>query len=255
MTGASSPGEGFLSRLELIWGPEGIARLSGSAVLVFGVGGVGASCAVALVRGGVGCVAVVDGDSVQESNVNRQAIAFRSTVGRRKVEVFRAMAADINPDARIVVRDAFVTPNNLESLAAGVREECGGRIDYVVDAIDTVSSKLAIAEWAEAHGVPLLSSMGAAMRLHPERLRFADIYDTERCPLSRAVRKEARKRGIARLEVLYSDEEPIARGAAAGAADDAPAVRRALGSASFMPPIMGEMIAGRVICRLAGVEV
>ena len=226
--------DGFFSRLERIMGREGLERLTSSSVMVLGVGG-------------VGHLVVVDHDVVQESNINRQAIAFRSTLGLPKVEAMRRMIADINPDAQLETLRRFVLAQDVPALL----DEYAGKVDYVVDAIDTVSAKLAIAEYADAHDMRLISSMGAANKLHPECLRVADVFDTVNCPLSRIMRKEARKRGIKRLKVLYSCEQPVKVAAREGAQRSE---RSNLGTASFMPPIMGQMIAGQVIRELAGLE-
>ena len=243
-----------VEKLELIMGAEGLARLASAHVAVLGLGGVGSNCVEALARGGVGNLFLVDRDIVQASNINRQAIAFRSTLGRRKVDVMRAMVADINPHAAVETRHMLVLRENLGELLDEMRawaEAGGGRLDYVVDAIDTVSAKLALAEIAQERGITLISSMGAANKLHPEALRIADLYDTVNCPLCRIMRKEGRKRGIRRLRVLYSAEEPVRVPAREGAARSE---RSNLGTASFMPPIMGQMIAGAVLRELAGLE-
>jgi tRNA A37 threonylcarbamoyladenosine dehydratase len=233
------------SRLRRVLGDEGLARLDAACVMVVGVGGVGSNCAEALVRGGVGSLVFVDGDAVQASNINRQAIAFVDTVGRRKVEVMAAMARAINPDVRVETRDEFVLPEGVEALFAGLPR----RPDYVVDAIDTVSSKLALALYAQREGVPLVASMGGANKADPTRLQFADLYETRGDPLSRAVRKQARAAGIERLEVLYSDEPPLPVEVPEGT----PRRERAeLGTMSYIPPIMGQMLAGRVIRALVG---
>ena len=238
--------ENATSKLELIFGSEGLARVAASTVVVLGLGGVGSNCVEALARGGVGRLVVVDHDVVQASNINRQAIAFHSTIGRKKTEVVRAMVADINPPAQVEAHDRFIfaadVPQVLEQLCANA--------DYVVDAIDTISTKLALAQVAERRGIRLVSSMGAANKLHPECFRFADLYDTVNCPLCRIMRKEGRKRGIGHLHVLYSCEQPVSVTAREGAARRE---RSDLGTASFVPPIMGQMIAGDVLCTLAGI--
>ena len=241
-------------KLELVMGAEGLARLASAHVAVLGLGGVGSNCVEALARGGVGNLFLVDRDIVQASNINRQAIAFRSTLGRRKVDVMRAMVADINPRAAVETRHMLVLRENLGELLDEMRawaEADGGALDYVVDAIDIVSAKLALAEIAQERGITLISSMGAANKLHPEALRIADLYDTVNCPLCRIMRKEGRKRGIRRLRVLYSAEEPVRVPTREGATRSE---RSNLGTASFMPPIMGQMIAGAVLRELAGLE-
>ncbi len=236
------------SKLEVILGSEGVERLAESCVMVLGLGGVGSNCVEALARGGVGRLIIVDHDVVQESNINRQAIAFRSTIGRKKTDVMQAMIADINPSAKVTVHDMFVLADNLDELIGPYR----GELDYVVDAIDTVSTKLALARLAQEESFELISSMGAANKLHPECFRVADLYETVNCPLCRIMRKEARKRDIARLRVLYSCEEPVRTVAREGAERRE---RSDLGTASFVPPIMGQMIAGEVIRALSGVGV
>lgn len=239
-------GDTATSKLELIMGRDGLERLAASTVMVLGVGGVGSNCIDALARGGVGRLIVVDHDVVQASNINRQAIAFHSTIGRKKVDVARDMIADINPEAQVETLDEFVLAENVpEFLDAYV-----GCLDYLVDAIDTISAKLAVAQYADAHDMRLVSSMGAANKLRPDCFRFADVNDTVNCPLCRIMRKEARKRGIRRLRVLYSCEQPVAVPVREGAARRE---RSNLGTASFVPPIMGQMIAGEVMCVLAGV--
>ena len=245
---AASKGEGATSKLELIMGRAGVERLAASTVMVLGLGGVGSNCVEALARGGVGSLIVVDHDVVQASNINRQAIAFHSTIGRKKTDVVRAMAADINPSAQVEVLDTFVLAENVPELLGAY----GVRADYVVDAIDTVSTKLAIAQYADAHEIRLISSMGAANKLHPECFRVSDVYETVNCPLCRIMRKEGRKRGIRRLRVLYSCEQPVAVPVREGAERRE---RSNLGTASFVPPIMGQMIAGEVIRELAGLKV
>ena len=250
-TGATAP-ETAKTKLEVILGADGVSRLEQARVAVFGCGGVGSNCIEALARGGVGTIAIVDKDVVAPSNINRQAIAYHSTVGRRKIDVTQAMIADINPDCRVIARHAFVLAENIEELLAELEDACGGPLDYIVDAIDTVSTKLAIAKLAEERGLALISSMGGANKLHPECLRIADVHKTVNDSLSRIMRKECRKRGIKHLRVLYSCEEPMHLKAREGAARSE---RSDLGTASFMPPIMGQMIAGEVIRQISGVGV
>ena len=233
------------TKLELVMGADRVERLRRSRVMVVGLGGVGSSCAEALARGGIGRLVAVDGDEVQRSNINRQAIAFESTVGRRKAEVMRAMVADINPAADVLALDRFVLPDDVDGLLADA-----GPLDYIVDAIDTISTKLVLAERAGKLGIPVISSMGAANKLRPECLEIADIAKTSMCPMCRVVRREARKRGIAGLRVIYSREEPVRPDAPQGA--DARDGHARLGTVSYMPPIMGQMMAGFVIRELAG---
>lgn len=241
--------ETMKDRLRVMLGSERLARLEDARVLVLGCGGVGSSCIEALARGGVDTLIIVDKDVVAPSNINRQAIAFESTVGQRKVDVMAAMVGDINPGCRVFAHDAFVLAENLEDLFETCLEEADGHIDYVVDAIDTVSTKLALAALAQERGFELISSMGGAKKIHPECLRIADVHKTVNCSLARIMRKECRKRGIRHLRVLYSCEEPVRIAAAPGAARSE---RSDLGTASFMPPIMGQMIAGEVLRHISG---
>lgn len=232
-------------RLRLILGDDGLARLAAARVAVIGLGGVGSSCAEALVRGGVGRLVLLDRDVVAPSNLNRQAIAFTSTIGRPKAEVMREMALDINPAADVTAVHAFLDKDRL-----GEQMDELGQVDYVVDAIDTLSQKLRLAQWCQARSVPELSAMGGANKLDPCRLRFARIEDTVNCPLARVMRKECRRRGIRGLRVLYSDEQPVRM----EAISDERWMREGslLGTMSYLPPIMGQMLASRVIRDLLG---
>ncbi|PKZ42026.1 tRNA threonylcarbamoyladenosine dehydratase [Kytococcus schroeteri] len=232
-----------LSRLRLVLGDDGLERLQEATVLVLGLGGVGSSCAAALARGGVGSLVVLDEDVVEPSNINRQTVALVSTIGRVKAEVMAEMVADINPDCRVVPRQLYISPER-------VAEDLDPlpRPDYVIDCIDTISQKLAIAQWCAERGLPLLSSMGAANKLDPTRLAFAEVQDTRNCPMSQVIRRECRRRGITGLEVLFSDERPVQ------VAGTGRTKAQTLGSMSYQPPIMGQMLAGLAIRRLAGLE-
>lgn len=237
-----------LDRLRLVMGDEALARLQAARVMVLGIGGVGSNCVEALARGGVGELVLIDRDTVAPSNINRQAVAFHSTVGRPKAEVMADIVADINPACRVVVLNQFLSKENTVRTLASLP-----RPDYVVDAIDTVSQKLIVAKWCQDEGVRLISSMGGANKLNPERLRFSTIEKTSCDPLCRVMRKECRKRGIRHLQVLYSSEVPLPVTPRAGIADGGrrPEKGKTLGTMSYIPPIMGQMIAGRVICELA----
>lgn len=228
------------SRLRRILGEGGLAVLENSCVVVFGIGGVGGSCAEALVRGGVGRLVFIDGDSVYPSNLNRQAIAFQETIGRRKVDVMCDMARGIYPEVLAEGRATYVLPDNLEEVMGTIPQ----KIDYIVDAIDTLSAKVALARYAQEHEIPIIASMGAANKVDPTKLRFADLYKTDHCPLCRAMRKHGRAQGVKKLQVLYSFEEPIAVAHESGTDYR---LRTNLGTMSYMPPIMGQMIAGFVI--------
>lgn len=232
------------SRLKRIIGEDGLAKLESATVGVFGLGGVGSSCAEALVRGGVGSFLFVDKDAVEPSNINRQAIAFVSTIGQRKVDVMRGMALDINPAARIQTLDAFVNADNLEELMAAFPTP-----DYIVDAIDTLTVKVALAKYAQAHGIPIVSAMGGANKLDPTQLEFSKLTKTHVCPLCREMRKIARDNGLEDLDVLFSAEQPVKVDT-----ESRPdrRERTELGTMSYMPPIMGQMLAYKVIQDLLG---
>ena len=230
-TTAATPNETRDTKLEIIMGREALDKLADATVLVLGCGGVGSNCCEALARGGIGHFVILDKDIVAPSNINRQAIAFHSTVGKRKVDVMEAMIRDINPAATVIKRTEYLLSDNIDEFFASVLEQTDGKLDYVVDAIDTISS------------------MGGANKLHPECLRFADIFDTVRDPMSRIMRKECKKRGIKSLHVLFSCEESVKT-----QPRDPSNIheRTELGTASFMPPIMGQMIAGEVIRQISG---
>lgn len=242
-----------LQRLALLLQETGIQKLNLSRVLVLGLGGVGSSCVEALARGGIGHLALLDGDVVEESNINRQAIAFTSTLGRAKMEVMREMVLAINPDCDVDARKQFLTRENTADVL-----DSFAKPDVVLDCIDTVSQKLEIAEWCAYRQIPLLSAMGAANKRDPMALRFSPVEKTFNCPLSKVMRRECRKRGISQLEVIFSTEPPFnpqsLRTASVTKTGTRPAKAETLGSMSYMPPIMGQMMAGKVICRLAGLE-
>ncbi len=227
-------------RSAMLLGEAATERLAQKRVAVFGVGGVGSFCIEALARAGVGALLLFDPDEVALSNLNRQIIALHSTIGRPKAEVMRARILDINPDAAVEVYKVFYTAENAEAF------DLSG-CDYIVDAIDTVSSKLALIERATRLGIPVISSMGTGNKLDPSRFAIADIYKTSVCPLARVMRCELRRRGIRALKVLYSTEPAITP-----AAQDAPAPgrRQTPGSVPFVPSVAGLMIAGEVIRAL-----
>ena len=238
------------SRLRRIMGDDGMERLANATVMVLGLGGVGSSCVEALVRGGVGRLVLIDRDVVSPSNVNRQVIAFQSTMGRRKIDVMREMCLDINPNARVITKHSFVLAETFDDLYAECLEECDGRIDFVLDCIDTISTKIFVAEFAQKHGLRLISAMGAGNKLQPECLRAADLYETVNDPISRIMRKECRKRGIKHLRVVYSCEQPVPVPVREGAPRSE---RSNLGTASYMPPMMGQMIAAETLRAIAHV--
>ncbi len=230
------------SRSKRLLGEEGVRMLEGACVAVIGLGGVGSACAESLARAGVGRFLFVDKDVVEPSNINRQTIAFMSTIGQRKVDVMERMAQDINPDARIAKLHAFVLEETIDELLAPFE-----RPSFIVDAVDTLTAKAAIAAYAERRGIPAVSAMGMANRSDPTALRFARLFATEGCPFCREMRKICRSRGIADMDVLYSTERPAKVHPVEGAARSE---KTELGTHSYMPPVAGLMLAGYVVQHL-----
>ena len=240
------------SRTQLLLGRLAIERLADCRVAVFGIGGVGGYVCEALVRSGVGAFDLIDDDQVCLTNLNRQIIATRRTVGQYKAKVMAERMLEINPQADIRVRKRFVLPENVDEFPFG-------EYDYVVDAIDTVSAKLCLVERARAHGVPILSAMGAGNKLDPGRFHISDITRTHTCPLARVMRRELKKRGIRHLKVIWSDEPPIrpiedmsisCRShciCPPGAKHKCTERRDIPGSTAFVPAVAGLMIAAEVI--------
>ncbi|MCL2106077.1 MAG: tRNA threonylcarbamoyladenosine dehydratase [Oscillospiraceae bacterium] len=222
--------EDMFSRTELLLGSEALEALRRAHVAVFGVGGVGSFAAEALVRAGVGALDIIDNDTVSPSNLNRQLIALRSTIGRPKAEAARERLLDINPDCAIAAHSCF-----FDSSTAGQFDFA--RYDCVLDCIDSVSSKLLLIELCYRAGTPVLSCMGAGNKLDPTRFELADIYETTVCPLAKAMRHKLRERGIDALRVVYSREEPAAR-------------HRPPGSVSFVPGAAGLIMAGECVRQL-----
>ena len=244
--------ETAIDRLRLILGDEALSKLRDSRVMVIGLGGVGSSAAEALARGGIGSLVLIDRDIVMPSNINRQALAFHSTLGRPKTEVMEQMVLDINPDCKVSKLHAFLDKDHVAEQLSSLP-----RPDYVIDAIDTVTQKLAIASWCQAEEIPEVSAMGGANKLEPSRLRFASIAETKMDPLARVIRKESRKRGIKPIMVLYSDELPREAEGKRNAINEKGFVHEGasiLGTMSYFPPIMGQMLAGYVIRKLAELE-
>lgn len=237
------------SRTALLLGAAGVEKLQRSRVAVFGVGGVGSFVVEGLARCGVGGFVLIDNDTVSPSNVNRQLIATRLTLGRPKVEVARERVLSINPNAIVETHQVFYLPGEQQDLIEGC--------DYVVDAIDTVSAKLALIEEARARSIPVISCMGTGNKLDPTRLQIADLSKTSVCPLCRVMRRELRRRGIEHLKVLYSTEEPVtsqmADTEAPAGGQPAPG-RHTPGSVSFVPSVAGLIIAGEVVKDLTGVR-
>ena len=234
------------SRTELLIGEEGLKRLANATVMVLGVGGVGSHCIEALARSGGGTLILVDNDKVSRTNINRQSIAYLSTVGDYKTKLMKDRIDDICPSINVFTYETFILPDNLNEIFE--RE-----VDYIVDAIDTVTAKLAVAEYAKEHQIPLISCMGTGNKLHPELFEITDISKTSVCPLCKVMRKELKERGIHHLKVLYSKEKPVQTSARSTGEDKG--MRRSLpGSISFVPPVAGLLIAGEVIREVAGVE-
>ena len=241
------------SRTELLIGAEGMELLKGSSVMVFGVGGVGSHCIEALARSGIGKLILIDNDTVSLTNINRQSIAYHSTVGQFKTLVMKERIRDIDPSINVKTYETFVLPENLGRLLDQEEETGAGKIDYIVDAIDTVSAKLALAEEAQRRGIRLISSMGTGNKLHPELFGIDDLSKTSVCPLCRVMRRELKQRGILHLKVLYSKEKPVDISGRETGED--PGARRSIpGSISFVPPVAGLMIAGQVIRELSKAE-
>lgn len=235
------------ARTELLLGPDGMSRLHGARVALFGVGGVGGHAAEALVRSGVHQIDLYDNDTVSLTNLNRQLIATRSTIGMYKVDAMADRLRDIDPEVQVGAYRMFYMPQNAHEVDLS-------RYDYVIDAIDTVTAKLELIQRCDALGVPIISAMGAGNKLDPTQITVTDIYKTSACPLARVMRTELRKRGVKHLTVAYSTE-PAIKVTAADPADPQSATRRAVpGSTAFVPAAMGLIIAGHIVCDIAGKE-
>ena len=189
------------SRTELLLGKEAMNRLEGARVAVFGIGGVGGYVCEALARSGVGKLDLIDNDKVCMSNLNRQIIATRKTVGQYKTEVMKDRILDINPEAKVNIHNCFFLPDNADEFPFA-------EYDYVVDAVDTVTAKIGLVMKCQKEGVPIMSSMGAGNKLDASAFRVADIYKTQMCPLAKVMRRELKKRGVKKLKVVYSEEKP-----------------------------------------------
>lgn len=246
------------SRTELLIGAEGIKKLAKSKVAVFGVGGVGSFTAEALARAGVGKLVLIDYDEICLTNVNRQLHALHSTIGRAKVEVMRERILDINPNAEVEAVRAFYTPENREKLVHD-------NLDFIVDAIDTVTAKIDLIVYALEKRIPIVSSMGAGNRLDPTSFVVADISETRTCPLAKVVRKELRKRGIEKgVTVVYSPQPALTPKrlevsckdyCICPGGDGNCTKRRAIpGSISFVPAVAGLILAGVVVNQLLAKE-
>lgn len=247
------------SRTELLLGKEAMEKLAGARIAVFGIGGVGGYVCEALVRSGVGAFDLIDDDKVCLTNLNRQIIATQKTVGKYKTEVMKERILEINPDADVRIHNCFFLPENADEFPF---EE----YDYVVDAVDTVTAKIALVMQSQAKNVPVISSMGAGNKLDGSQFAVADIYKTRMCPLAKVMRRELKKRGVKNLKVVYSEEKPIRR------SENLPAIcetnsicpskeertgagRRAIpGSVAFVPSVAGLILAGEVVKDLCQIE-
>ena len=223
--------ENRFSRTEALLGEQAMEKLKKARVAVFGIGGVGGHVVEALVRSGVGAVDIVDSDKVCLSNLNRQIIATESSIGKYKVDVMKERILDINPEAVVNVHKCFYLPETKDEFDFS-------QYSYVVDAVDTVTAKIQLVMEAAEAGVPIISSMGAGNKLDPTSFQVADIYKTSVCPLAKVMRRELKKRGIKKLKVVYSREQPVVKNAV-------PA------SVAFVPSVVGLIIAGEVIKDLA----
>ena len=226
-------------RTQMLLGKEALEKLSHKKVAIFGVGGVGGYVCEALVRCGIGEFAIIDNDTVAESNLNRQIIALHSTIGRSKVEVMKERMLDINPDVKVNTRECFFLPENSDTFDFS-------EYDYVVDCVDTVTAKIEIIMKAKEAGVQVISSMGTGNKLNPAMLTVTDISKTQMDPLAKVMRRELKKRGVYKLKVVYSEEKPIKPDVEESAADQG-ARRSTPGSVSFVPSVAGLIIASEVI--------
>lgn len=240
------------SRTQLLLGQEAMDSLAASRVAVFGIGGVGGYVCEALVRSGIGAFDLIDDDKVCLTNINRQIIATRTTIGKYKVDVMKERMLDINPKADINVHKCFFLPENSDDFDFE-------KYDYVVDAVDTVTAKLEIIMKAKKHNIPVISAMGAGNKLDPSAFMVADIYDTKICPLARVMRRELKKRNVDSLKVVYSQEKPTrpiedmsvnCRSNCVcppGAAHKCTERRDIPGSTAFVPSVAGLIIAGEIV--------
>lgn len=237
------------SRTELLFGREAMEKLAAARVAVFGVGGVGGYAVEALARSGVGALDLIDSDTISLTNINRQLLATHDSIGKSKVEVARQRVLSINPACTVTTHQVFYLPDTEAQFDFT-------RYDYIIDAIDTVSGKLALIVNAQKAGTPIICSMGAGNKLDPTAFRVADIYETSADALARVIRKECRKRGIARLKVVYSQEEARRPLAEAQPPLSPPGTTRkdVPGSTAFVPSVAGLILAGEVIKDIAGVR-
>ena len=227
------------SRTELLIGKEAVEKLNKSKVAIFGIGGVGSFVVEGLVRAGVGEFVLVDHDTVSETNLNRQIIATTKTIGMSKVEVAKTRILEINPNAKVEIIKEFFMPES-----KGILDKS---IDYIVDAIDTVTAKIELIQRANKLNIPIISCMGTGNKLDWAKFEITDIYKTSVCPLAKVMRKELKQRGIKKLKVLYSKEEPIKVKEINKEQDEEKNRKKVPGSISYVPSVAGLIIAGEVI--------
>ena len=247
-----------LSRTELLIGNDGLEKLRNSRVIVFGIGGVGSFTVEALARAGVGEITLIDDDTVCLTNLNRQIHATYKTISQPKVEVMKERILSINRKCNVITHQVFVTKDNIEEIVPK-------DIDYVVDAIDTVSAKLGLAEYCYKNNIKIMSSMGTGNKLDPTQFQVTDVFKTKVCPLAKVMRYELRKRGVEKLKVVYSEEIPMKPKVedvvtcktgcvCTGGTKKCAEKRQIPGSISFVPPVAGMIIAGEVIKDILGIN-
>lgn len=247
-----------LSRTELLIGSEGLEKLKDSKVVVFGIGGVGSYSVEALARAGVGTLVLIDDDTVCLTNLNRQIHATYKTISKPKVEVMKERISDINKKCNVIIHQTFVTADNIPEIVTD-------DVDYVIDAIDTVSSKIALAVYCEKNNIKLISSMGTGNKFDPSQFKVTDIFKTKVCPLAKVMRYELKRRGVKKLKVVYSEEIPTKPRSqdvitckegcvCTGESTKKCAEKRQIpGSISFVPPVAGMILASAVVRDLLGI--
>lgn len=230
------------SRTELLLGEESMDKLNKARVAIFGIGGVGGYVCEALVRSGVGAFDLIDDDKVSLTNLNRQIIATHKSIGQYKVDVMKERMLDINPEADIRVYKSFFLPENANQFPFS-------EYDYVIDAVDTITAKIELVMKCQEMNIPIISSMGAGNKLEGSAFRVADIYKTKMCPLAKVMRRELKQRGVKKLKVVYSEEQPISP---VKESEEATKRRTTPGSLAFVPSIAGLIMAGEVVKDLTG---
>lgn len=227
------------SRTELLIGAEALKKINNSKVAIFGIGGVGSFVVEGLSRAGIGSFILIDNDNISITNLNRQLIALHSTIGENKAEAAKRRILDINPDANVEIVNEFFTPSSVDFFDSS--------INYIVDAIDTITSKIELVDRANKHNIPIISSMGTGNKMDPTKFEISDIYKTSMCPVAKILRKELKKRKIERLKVVYSKEEPIKNYVVNETEYKGATNNKVPGSISFVPSVAGLIIAGEVI--------